>query len=853
MIHHHFIVDISEHKAFLVNFSHVLPFTVTTGGGSTTSSETANTAHEPQWTSRITSGEFDTPSWIRAATISQAHKTLFVSVVGEWGKFSRTTQFIVEGERSFKSRSTTHTGPQLIRILFNVTLTNRTSLASDDKDIPPHHRTTHTVSWRAPLLLEDAEVVGDSDTATTSTTSKAPVAGSPLPTIVVASNENEKEDSSTTTQRRLMQAANEDAEQATAWTAALSAFPPEAPPYSEDDKNDKDDGGLKTSTQRRLLDLFGDSLKHTNMLLNRKFKSTSRRVPAHMVHLIDRDVMSELWKMWPAEWEATSSSKFRTRSNLQYAFMNYYWMVHAEKKSSKLEVFDKMVDVDGSGYVERREMRRIALLLWEKEVALGPLDTIAKDIVAGCEIVLNQQHQQQPQYPSGSNNEETHSSTSSHVLPAENDVSTTSSAPPPVVMPLGEDRDVVVCEALMQLPTTEVFVKMIHPPPPPPPPTTEAPAADSSHLSTVHSLTNNHSSRWRRTNHSRRENPSAASLAPPQVASNVASNNAARQSPPTPPAFKPYKPPVLNPEEKIRPLTKEYLATVEWLVRVAALGVTVGGEGKPSRQLSHAILLQNQRASHHDDARDDACIVPLPYLDDDAMRGGDPATTETYREDLQRAVRIVMQPHCWVSSHQPPSVLENRVAVVDPVPITRDTFAHSHIGAIVSEKFSTAKRYRVSIEELEDVTFVMVRNNATIVRHQMDHVLYKRPKFLCINDDMNHTSEAYGEVLSIVEDMFQSYYPVPSSFELRGGERNPFTRLKEAASGGEFDSNADDEDAHDSAKPKLTVEVQFRESLHPRHLLPARWSGDAPRLVVSAICFAFALVLLRALGAVRLQ
>lgn len=48
------------------------------------------------------------------------------------------------------------------------------------------------------------------------------------------------------------------------------------------------------ATSRRLQDTFADSLRHVNKLLNSQFGFTSRKVPAHMPHMIDRLIMQEL-------------------------------------------------------------------------------------------------------------------------------------------------------------------------------------------------------------------------------------------------------------------------------------------------------------------------------------------------------------------------------------------------------------------------------------------------------------------------------------------------------------------------------------------------------------------------------
>ena len=45
---------------------------------------------------------------------------------------------------------------------------------------------------------------------------------------------------------------------------------------------------------RQLLDTFGDSLRHVNRLYNKAFGYAPRKVPGHMPHMVDRDIMNEL-------------------------------------------------------------------------------------------------------------------------------------------------------------------------------------------------------------------------------------------------------------------------------------------------------------------------------------------------------------------------------------------------------------------------------------------------------------------------------------------------------------------------------------------------------------------------------
>ena len=51
---------------------------------------------------------------------------------------------------------------------------------------------------------------------------------------------------------------------------------------------------VHTHKSRRLLDTFGDSLRHVNSLYNKAFGYTARKVPGHMPHMIDKNIMAEL-------------------------------------------------------------------------------------------------------------------------------------------------------------------------------------------------------------------------------------------------------------------------------------------------------------------------------------------------------------------------------------------------------------------------------------------------------------------------------------------------------------------------------------------------------------------------------
>ncbi len=54
---------------------------------------------------------------------------------------------------------------------------------------------------------------------------------------------------------------------------------------------------------------------------------------------------------------------------------------------------------------------------------------------------------------------------------------------------------------------------------------------------------------------------------------------------------------------------------------------------------------------------------------------------------------------------------------------------------------------------------------------KLNDVRAKRPKFVCVNDDMDDPSP---ELLRALQEFYQSFFPFPSRFELpRGQQTNP--------------------------------------------------------------------------------
>jgi len=84
------------------------------------------------------------------------------------------------------------------------------------------------------------------------------------------------------------------------------------------------------------------------------------------------------------------------------------------------------------------------------------------------------------------------------------------------------------------------------------------------------------------------------------------------------------------------------------------------------------------------------------------------------------------------------------------------------------------QKFKSEVVELDEVSFFMIRDNASGVQHQMDHILLKRPKFICVNDNMNHSHPENPQVIEVMHEFFKTYFPWRSSFELPEGRLNQY-------------------------------------------------------------------------------
>ena len=86
------------------------------------------------------------------------------------------------------------------------------------------------------------------------------------------------------------------------------------------------------------------------------------------------------------------------------------------------------------------------------------------------------------------------------------------------------------------------------------------------------------------------------------------------------------------------------------------------------------------------------------------------------------------------------------------------------------------KRKTHRMENLDEVTFEMIGDDYNTTKKQLDSVRSKHTKFVCINDNMKHPAP---NLLQMLQEFYESFFPHQSSFELPIGEVNKFAYINE--------------------------------------------------------------------------
>eukprot|EP01059_Diplonema_ambulator_P003086 TRINITY_DN12724_c0_g1_i1.p1 TRINITY_DN12724_c0_g1~~TRINITY_DN12724_c0_g1_i1.p1 ORF type:complete len:1088 (+),score=329.81 TRINITY_DN12724_c0_g1_i1:47-3310(+) len=421
------------------------------------------------------------------------------------------------------------------------------------------------------------------------------------------------------------------------------------------------------STRRKLLDTFGDSLKYVNKLMNAKFGNQARKVPSHMAHFIDSQVVREMHDQWSEEFEQTSANRFRSPSDMQYSFTHMYWITHARTARNSFNYFVKNLDLNGNGVIDPTEYRRVAVLLWEGKVTAEQMRAVLE-------------------------------------------------AP----------------ELAPEEPTTgDEGWRFPH-------------------------LNESVVARWR------------ANL--------------------TGESFNPVN---------------ENVVEASLLETCAELGTDNDDEDQKEQERTATVMeLVMENTTHATPTLTALANAPLVCKNQtvEVMVNGTIVYKE--REVCERVVEVPadeppVEPPVYVWKPAPPAednepcmlqdyfdlvvqLIELAAAGIGETRYIRPSltglmtayhFNDSHLAGLL-QRGDEEQRYKHIVMTEDEVSFFMIRNNATVVQRQMDHMMWKRARFMCINDNMNHSDPANREVLNVLLTFMKDYFPIATEFELPDGVEN---------------------------------------------------------------------------------
>jgi thiamine phosphate synthase YjbQ (UPF0047 family) len=130
-----------------------------------------------------------------------------------------------------------------------------------------------------------------------------------------------------------------------------------------------------------------------------------------------------------------------------------------------------------------------------------------------------------------------------------------------------------------------------------------------------------------------------------------------------------------------------------------------------------------------------------------------------------------------------PTVLVELTSTAAPtehvLPITIDSIRECpDIVAHLTKLVQARKKYKHEQKGEELVEFYMVGENATQVEARLDQIRLHRKKFVCLNDDIKSRNPD-PRVFQVLNDHFETSYPIPSPFEHPRGVRNAHLHMSD--------------------------------------------------------------------------
>jgi hypothetical protein len=87
-------------------------------------------------------------------------------------------------------------------------------------------------------------------------------------------------------------------------------------------------------------------------------------VPAHMPHMIDREAIADLQSWYPAQFELTSSHRFRSGHDMQFSFSYFYFLMQEPTGESHEQFLKSTIDLDHNEVLSPGELRVLGTYIY---------------------------------------------------------------------------------------------------------------------------------------------------------------------------------------------------------------------------------------------------------------------------------------------------------------------------------------------------------------------------------------------------------------------------------------------------------------------------------------------------------
>jgi UDP-N-acetylglucosamine-lysosomal-enzyme len=96
----------------------------------------------------------------------------------------------------------------------------------------------------------------------------------------------------------------------------------------------------------------------------------------------------------------------------------------------------------------------------------------------------------------------------------------------------------------------------------------------------------------------------------------------------------------------------------------------------------------------------------------------------------------------------------------------------------LTKRYGTIKANKFEIVGEEEVSFKMIRSNATILSKELDELNKHLKKFMCLNDNIEHKEKIDVTIIKeMLVQFYESMFPHRSNFELPLNKRNQFAYI----------------------------------------------------------------------------